>query len=290
MIKGSITPLDPAGDAIVFEYNPTSFETAKEASWAEIGVPGLDFPLQQFVKGNLKTLTAELYLNRDAYDAPYDVRAAVAALEALSEITERTGAPPICVFQWGRLDFVCVVGSVSVSYTMFSSDGEPVEATVSLSLRRYIEKDVSFRIPRRDVNLPAPREERKPAFEGWVKGSGSLLAPEEEGTLSRAAEMAGQGQSREHVTEEGETLQDIATKHYGDPSLWRVIEFANRGRSLLDSIRTIRSGERFVIPDVENALSILEGITDFPPEVREALRFGRARVAELETLWRTVQR
>ena len=290
MIKGSITPLDPEGAAIVFEYNPTSFETAREASWAEIGVPGLDFPLQQFVKGNLKTLTAEVYLNRDGYDAPYDVRAAVAALEALSEIAEKTGAPPICVFQWGRFDFVCVVGSVSVSYTMFSPDGDPAEATVSLTLRRYVEKDVSFRIPRRDVGLSSPKEERKPAFEGWKKGSGSLQAPVEEGTLSRAREAAGQGQAREHVAEAGETLQDIATKHYGDPSLWRVVEFANQGRRLLDSMRTIQSGERFAVPDIENALGILEGITDFPPEVREALRFGRARVAELETLYRTVAR
>lgn len=290
LVKGSITPIDPEGSPIVFEYNPSQLEVGKEAGWAEIGIPGLDFPLQQFVRGNLKTLSVEVYLNRDFYARAHDVRESIQALEDLAESTSKTGAPPICVFQWGRFDFVCVVGSVSVRYTMFDEAGDPVEATVALTLRRYIEKDVSFRLPRREVELPLPREVQRPAFEGWQKGSGSIFSPPEERTLTGAEALVEEGETRTHVTEQGETYQNIATKHYGDPSLWRVIEFANRGRSLADNLRAIRSGERFIIPDVENALAILEGVTNFPPEVRESLRFGRTRVTEAETLFKAVAR
>jgi hypothetical protein len=59
---------------------------------------------------------------------------------------------------------------------------------------------------------------------------------------------------------------------------------------MVDNIRAIRSGERFLIPDIENSLDILEGITNFPPEVRESLRFGTTRVTEAETLMRAVKR
>lgn len=290
LVKGSITPVDPEGEPIFFEYNPSGFEVAKEAGWAEIGVPGLDFPLQQFVRGNLKTLSLEVYLNRDFYARAHDVRASVQALEDLVESTAQTGAPPICVFQWGRFDFVCVVGSVSVRYTMFDEAGDPLEATVSLALRRYAEKDVSFRPPRREVALPLPREVQRPAFEGWQKGSGSIFSPPEERTLTGAQALVEEGETRTHVTQEGDTFQSVATKHYGDPSLWRVIEFANRGRRMVDNLRAIRSGERFLVPDIENALGILEGTTNFPPEVRESLRFGRTRVTEAETLFRAVAR
>ena len=290
LVKGSITPVDPEGDPIYFEYNPSEFEVSKEVSWAEIGVPGLDYPLQQFVRGQLKTLSLEVYLNRDHYDRSFDVRDAVGQLEALIESTEKTGAPPVCIFHWGRFDFVCVVGSVAVRYTMFDNAGDAVEATVRLALRRYIEKDVSFRLPRREVELPLPRQVQKPVFEGWQKGSGSVFSRPEEGTITGAQELVEQGETKTHVVKEGENYQSMASKHYGDPSLWRTIEFANRGRKMVDNVRDIRSGKRFLIPDAENALGILEGTTNFPPEVRESLKFGRTRVTETETLFKAVRR
>jgi len=290
LVKGSITPVDPEGDPITFEYNPSEFEVTKEVGWAEIGVPGLDYPLQQFVRGQLKTMSIEVYLNRDHYDRPYDVRAAVESLEALIESTAKTGAPPVCIFHWGKFDFVCVVGSVSTSYTMFDSDGDAIEATVRLALRRYVEKDVSFKLPRQEVALPLPRQAQRPVFEGWQKGSGSIFSPPEEGTIAKALKLVEQGQTRMHLVEMGETFQSLAAKHFGDPSLWRVIEFANRTRRMVDNLRDIGSGKRFIIPDIENALGIIEGITNFPPEVRESLRFGRTRVSEAETLFKAVAR
>ena len=122
-----------------------------------------------------------------------------------------------------------------------------------------------------------------------IESSGSIFSPSEERTLTGAARLIEQGEARAHEAEEGETFQAIATRHYGDPSLWRVVEFANRGRRTVDNLRAIRSGDRFVIPDIENALGILEGTTNFPPSVRESLRFGRSRVTEAESLLRAVR-
>ncbi len=289
LIRGSLTPVLPPGDTIFFEYNPTEFATTKEVTWAEIGIPGLDFPLQQFVRGNLKTLDLDVYLNRDFYDSRHDVRASVEAFERLVEKTQELAAPPVCIFHWGRFDFVCVVGSVTVRYTMFDPDGEPVEATLSLGLRQYKEKKQSFKLPPQTAAQPLARKRAEPVFSREL-GSGSVLAHPDEGGPAGAARLVEQGQTKTHVVEKGESFQSIASKEYGDPNLWRVIEFANRGRRLVDNFRALSSGERFVIPDIENAAAILEQTTNFPPEVRESLKFGRRGFSQVEHLIAAVKR
>ncbi|MHC5058956.1 MAG: CIS tube protein [Planctomycetota bacterium] len=138
-MRGSITPVIPRGETIRFEYNPPEFETTKDVNWAEIGVPGSDSPLQQFVRGGLRTLTIEVYLNADFYDGSWDVRESARELESLLKMTEQTLAPPVCLFEWGQFQMPVVVGTVTTRYTMFDSSGAPIEATISLSLRAYQE-------------------------------------------------------------------------------------------------------------------------------------------------------
>ncbi len=43
------------------QYNPTELAFDKQAQLAEIAIPGLDAPLQQFVRGNAEKLTLELF-------------------------------------------------------------------------------------------------------------------------------------------------------------------------------------------------------------------------------------
>ncbi|MBI2930624.1 MAG: hypothetical protein HYY16_03150 [Planctomycetes bacterium] len=289
LVRGAITPVLPPGETLFFEYNPTEFSTSKEVTWAEIGIPGMDFPLQQFVRGNLKTLDLDVYLNRDFYDTTHDVRGSIEAFERLVEKTAKLDAPPVCIFHWGKFDFVCVVGSLTIKYTMFDTDGEPIEATLSLALRQYKEKKQSFKLPPETAAQPLARKRAEPVFSGDL-GSGSVLAHPDEGGPPEAEDLVERGETTTHVVEEGETYQSIAAEEYGDPNLWRVIEFANRGRSMADNIRAIASGERFIIPDIENAAGILEKTTGFPPEIRESLRFGRRGFSQAEHLIAAVNR
>ena len=173
----------PRGEAIWFEYNPPELESAKDVSWAEIGVPGSDFPLQQFIRGGLRTLTVEVYFNSDFYDGAWYVRESVKNLESLVEKTEDTLAPPVCLFEWGGLQMPVVLGSVTTRYTMFSSEGAPIEATVSLALRAYKEAGERFVVARRAE--PVRRAVRPPVHSGR-NGSGSVFAPPEEDGLAAA--------------------------------------------------------------------------------------------------------
>lgn len=283
--RGSLTPVMPAGDTLRFEYNPTEFSTSKGAEWAEIGIPGLDFPLQQFVRGGLKTLDLDVYLNRDFYDSRHDVRAAIESFERLVEKTADTAAPPVCIFEWGPFSFTCVVGTLGVKYTMFDPYGEPIEATLSLALRQYREKKQSFKLPPQ----PVSRKKGDPVFSGSL-GSGSALAhPDEKGPAS-AKGLVEKGQAKTHTAQKGESNQSISSKHYGVPDLWRAVEFANRGRRLADNMRSIGSGERYIIPDLENAAEIMERTTGFPPEVRQSLGTGRQGITQVDRLVSAVRR
>src|SRR5215471_4520832 len=42
------------------QYNPTQYSISKGAQIAEIAIPGLDAPIQQFIRGQTEKLTAEL--------------------------------------------------------------------------------------------------------------------------------------------------------------------------------------------------------------------------------------
>ena len=48
-------------EAYDVQFNPTELAFDKQAQLAEIAIPGLDAPLQQFVRGNAEKLTLELF-------------------------------------------------------------------------------------------------------------------------------------------------------------------------------------------------------------------------------------
>ncbi len=265
-MRGSITPVIPRGDTIWFEYNPPEFETAKDVNWAEIGVPGSDFPLQQFVRGGLRTLTIEVYFNADFYDGSWDVRESVRAIESLLEKTEDTLAPPVCLFEWGEFQMPVVIGALTTRYTMFDAGGTPIEATISLALRAYKEAGVEFEITRRAEPV---RKAKRPPVHSGREGSGSVFAPAEEGGLKDAERLATAGNPTTEIIEEGESLQSISTEKYGTPKLWRALAAANKG---LEKIRDVKEGLELLVPDPRHPLGIIERVTGMPPESLAALR------------------
>jgi len=265
-MRGSITPVIPRGDTIWFEYNPPEFETTKDANWVEIGVPGSDSPLQQFVRGGLRTLTIEVYFNADFYDGSWDVRESVRALESLLEKTEDTLAPPVCLFEWGEFQMPVVIGSVTTRYTMFNSGGTPIEATISLALRAYQEAGAEFEITRQAEPV---RKAKRPPVHSGKNGSGSVFAPAEEGGPGAADALATAGNPTTEVVEQGESLQSISTEKYGTPKLWRALAAANKG---LEKIREVKEGIELLVPDPRHPLGIIERVTGMPDESLSALR------------------
>jgi nucleoid-associated protein YgaU len=121
----------------------------------------------------------------------------------LVKIEPSRHAPPICSFLWNksfpgadisphtknqrRTEFQCVVESIKQKFTLFSPEGVPLRATLSLTLREYKTLDEQLR----QLNLSSP------------------------------------DRSHSHVMQQGETLSSLASRYYRKSEEWRPIAEAN---------------------------------------------------------------
>src|SRR5262245_36087807 len=140
------------------QFNPTEYTLSKGAQIAEIAVPGLDQPVLQFVRGQTETMALDLFF--DTTDQGMGAGATAVTTKTdkfyeLIKIDRATHAPPILRFMWGQDGFAgakfdgnwssqartngfqCVVESVKQRFTLFSSEGIPLRAVLSVTLREY---------------------------------------------------------------------------------------------------------------------------------------------------------
>lgn len=201
--------LNVSGPGIEVQFNPTELTLNKGVQIAEIAIPGLDAPVLQFVRGQSETLALDLFF--DTTDGGTGEKATPVTTHTdkfyqLIKIDSSTHAPPICRFIWGSHDFAgshfeknwasqqrengfdCLVESVRQRFTMFSSEGIPLRATLSVSLREYKTLDQQLK----QLNLMSPDH------------------------------------TRTHVVESGETLNQIADLYYEDSTQWRSIALFNK--------------------------------------------------------------
>src|SRR5438876_4833231 len=90
---------------IEVQYNPTELSYDKGVQLAEIPIPGLDAPLQQFVRGQAEKLTVELFF--DTTEQGMGKRATSVTtltdkIYQLIKIEPNRHAPPICTFVWSE--------------------------------------------------------------------------------------------------------------------------------------------------------------------------------------------
>jgi LysM repeat protein len=220
-------------DRLPVQYNPAELSFDKAAQIAEINIPGLDSPIQQFVRGQVEKLTLDLFF--DTTDEGMGNKATSVTkytdqIYQLVKIEAERHAPPVCVFLWNdkfpgsslgsqstgqsaeifgnqrRNGFQCVVESVKQKFVLFSPEGIPLRATLTVVLREYKTLDEQF-----------PQLNRK--------------SPD---------------RTKSHVIQLGETLSGIAGEHYAQPGEWRAIAEANT----IEDPRRIDPGTHLQIPPI----------------------------------------
>ncbi len=125
----------PEGDPIEVLFNPTEYRLEKSNQFAEVAIPGLESPPIQFVRGNIRTLSMQLFF--DTYEQGEDVRDHTGQIVGLLDVDPDLHAPPVCIFSWGDLNFVGVLERANQTFQLFLSDGTPVRATVDVSFKEY---------------------------------------------------------------------------------------------------------------------------------------------------------
>ena len=187
-------------------YNPTELQFEKQMQFAEISIPGLDAPLQQFVRGQAEKLTIELFFDTTEKGTGYFATSVTTLTDKIFQLVRfdpDAHAPPIVTFQWNhhipgdsldsrmssqrRNSFIGVIESIRQKFTLFSPEGIPLRATLNLVLREYRSLD----------------------------------------TQLKQLKLASPDRTRSHVVRGGETLSGIAAQEWGRPEQWREIANAN---------------------------------------------------------------
>jgi nucleoid-associated protein YgaU len=191
---------------ISVQFNPTEFTLSKGAQLAEIAIPGLDTPLLQFVRGQSETLTVDLFFDTTEQGTgagATSVTTLTDQIYQLMKIQPDTHAPPVCAFLWNkkfpggdvsdkvgnqrRTDFQCVVENIKQRFTLFSPEGVPLRAILTVTLREY--KSLEEQLKQLNLNSP--------------------------------------DKTQSHVVKRGDTLSAIAGTHYDLPGAWRAIADEN---------------------------------------------------------------
>lgn len=125
------------GEKKSFQFNPTYLSYSRDASYSEISAPGMSYPDVQFVKGNSRSFPVTLFF----YDNPNTgvIKNYIKFLEGfLTPEYNEVGytKPPEMTFCFGYFIRKCVLESLDVSIELLNDEGEPVQATITISLRQ----------------------------------------------------------------------------------------------------------------------------------------------------------
>ena len=172
---------------IPLRFNPTEYQIQKSNNFAEIPIPGLESPPIQFVRGSSEKLTVELLV--DTSDTLEDVRERyVNKLRGLMNLNKELHTPPIVRLTWDTQVFKGVMESLNITYVLFTPEGVPLRAKLSVTLKEY--RPVEIQVKESPTTSPD--------FE------------------------------KSYVVRRGDTLSSVAAAVYRDSGLWREIARANR--------------------------------------------------------------
>jgi len=133
--------ISPEGqDSFQVLFNPTQYSVDKGNTIAQAAIPGLEAPILQYVHGNMRTLSMDLFF--DTYEEGTDVTDKTDQIYDLLYLDPSTHAPPICDLNWGTFYFRGVLDHVNGKFTLFLADGTPVRATLSVVFNEFIDVDV----------------------------------------------------------------------------------------------------------------------------------------------------
>jgi len=124
-------------------FNPTDYGISYGANYAAMNVPGLQSPIQQFIRGESSVLSLELFL--DQTRTGQNVEGALTQLRRFVTIDGTLHHPPVCRFDWGEQHFTGIVTSLRERYSLFDESGKVLRARVSLTLKQYRSAEVQLR-------------------------------------------------------------------------------------------------------------------------------------------------
>jgi hypothetical protein len=191
-------------------FNPFEYSVSKTNNYEEKSRNRGDVPTVEFKKAGPQNL--KLSLMFDTYEIGEDVSLTTNNLWKFMESktrqegnSNRKVPPPEVAFEWGVFRFVAVITEMTQRFTLFKQDGTPVRAKVEVTFTQH--KDSN------DYPNQNPTSGSGPAHSVWR-------------------------------VIEGDRLDNIAFKVYGDSTQWRRIAEYNG----ITNPFSLRAGQTLTIP------------------------------------------
>jgi hypothetical protein len=204
-------------------YNPEKYSVNKAVQYAEIGIPGLNEPVLQFIRGQNEKVTLDLFFDtteQGMVNNVVDVRGLTKAVYNLLIVNTETHAPPRFTIEWGAgrslfgqgdTSSLCVMESMNEEFTLFAPTGEPLRAKLTVTIRMAATVKVQFQA---NPNHSPDR-------------------------------------TRVVMVVQGQHISDIAYQKYGDPTQWRPIADANS----IANPRFLDPGTTLTVPSLPGGTS-----------------------------------
>lgn len=221
--KAYLTVLEPSPSGgsgeiarLDLQFNPKEYSVQKSASWESKPAKGAKkASMPEFKGAEPRSMTVEVFLDRTDSDSA-DVTGDIETLFRCCTPVEKTvgknkPSPPFVQFVWGK----------TTSFTAFVK-----QVSVKYTLFRPDGSPV-----RATASLTLQEIPREPGNQNPT--SGSLTA------------------RRTHLLVDGESLQSVAYREYGDPTQWRVVAEANG----IDDPFRVAVGTSLLVPPPDEALA-----------------------------------
>lgn len=122
---------------LTFQFNPESIPYNRGANYTSIDSPGMSYPLTQYVGGNVREFSFEVFY----YDKPYSgkIKTARQFLEGLLPPEKNTSSftkPPTFTLAYGYFVRTCVLITLQVNDEWINRDGNPEMTRFTLTVRQ----------------------------------------------------------------------------------------------------------------------------------------------------------
>lgn len=130
-----------SGSKINVDFNPSSYtingQVDYQAGSMDSGTKlNIEFNHLQSPHATFSTeLTFDCYKHGESEDSMPNVNDKLKKLRVMMRKESELHAPPNIIFVWGDLSFVGVITSLNETYTMFLSNGKPVRAKATISIK-----------------------------------------------------------------------------------------------------------------------------------------------------------
>jgi Contractile injection system tube protein/LysM domain len=209
------------GEEIQALFNPTEFTITKGNNWTFDPVKGTSLPAGKFGGGKPREMQVNLLLDQTLPNGGKSVKEITDSLFKMMEVPSGAGGgganavPPLVTFQWGEMiPFKAACTSLTIAFQLFKPNGTPIRADVKLALTQA------------ETATSASANSKNKKGNPTTRSEGGLGV---------------------HVVKDGDSLQSLAHRTYGDPNRWRLIAEANG----VDNPFHLRRGKTLNLPRLD---------------------------------------